>query len=154
MKRKSLSNKEIKELNQQIHELYHLENFFDKKARIELLEAEFKLILVDNLISFFYHENKIMPTLKLLLKNNFLPKVTIDMPAVKFIVNGADVMRPGIKNIENFNKDQILVIVDETHQKPLAVGQALFSSEEIKQMTSGKVIKNLHWVGDKVWNFQ
>lgn len=154
MKRLHLSNKEIKELNQQIQESYHLENFLDKKARVELLEAEFKLVLVDGLVSFFYHQDKLMPTLKLLLKNNFLPKVTIDMPAIKFITNGADIMRPGIKSVESFQKDQIIVIIDETHQKPLAVGQALFSSEEIQAMTSGKVIKNLHYVGDKVWNIQ
>ena len=74
------------------------------------------------------------------------------MPAVKFIANGADVMRPGIKEFDNFKKNQIIIIVDETHQKPLAIGEALVSSEEMKSLDSGKVIKNLHHVGDKIWN--
>lgn len=147
-----MSNKEIKLLNQQFQELYQVENFLDKKDKVELAEDEFKFIIVNGEISFFYRGEKPLPTLKLILKNNFLPKVVIDMPAVKFIANGADVMRPGIKKIEEFQKDKIIVIVDETHQKPLAIGQALFSSEEIQNLEKGKVIKNWHYVGDKIWN--
>lgn len=152
MKNKNLSNKEIKQLNQQLEEFYHLDDFLSKKDQVELIEGEYKLISVNNIFCFFYYENKLVPTLKLLLKNNFLPKIIIDMPAVKFIINGADVMRPGIKEIADFPKDAIIVIVDETHQKPLAIGQALFSSKEMKTLNSGKVIKNLHYVGDKIWS--
>ena len=146
---KQLSKKDIKEINQKLKELYNLDNYFDKKD---------KLILEDNLIKkenntiFFYLDNQIMPHLKTLLQNNFLPKVIIDMPAVKFITSGADVMRPGIKQTDEFQKDAIIVIVDETHKKPLAIGKSMFSSEEIKQMGKGKVIKNLHYVGDEIWN--
>ncbi len=153
MKRQHLSNKEIKQLNQQLLEFYHLDNFLNKKDKIELIEDEHRLVVVNNEFHFFYLQEKPIPTLKLIIKNNFLPKVIIDMPAVKFIANGADVMRPGIKEIDNIKKDQIIVIVDETHQKPLAIGEALFSSEEMKNLDSGKVIKNLHHVGDKIWNY-
>ena len=45
----------------------------------------------------------------------------------------------------------IISVVDENHGKPLAVGIALFAGEEIRNMASGKVIKNLHYVGDKIW---
>lgn len=152
MKKQHLSNKEIKQLNQQFKEFYDLDNFLNKKDKIEYIEAEFKFISVNDEKYFFYLNQKPIPTLKLIIKNNFLPKIVIDMPAVKFIANGADVMRPGIKEIADFPKDTIIVIVDETHQKPLAIGQALFSSEEMKSLDSGKVIKNLHYVGDKIWN--
>lgn len=152
MKKRHLSNKEIKQLNQQLSEFYGLDNFLNKKDKIELVEDEFRLIMVNNEVYFFFIEDKLIPSLKLLIKNNFLPKIIIDMPAVKFIANGADVMRPGIKGIEDFPKNATITIVDETHQKPLAIGQALFSSEEMKSMDSGKVIKNIHYVGDKIWN--
>ena len=147
-----MSNKEIKQLNQQLKEFYGLDDFLNKKDEVELIEGEYKLISVNNVFCFFYYKDKLIPALKLLLRNNFLPKIIIDMPAVKFIINGADVMRPGIKEIGDFPKEAIIVIVDETHQKPLAIGQALFSSEEMKNLNSGKVIKNLHYVGDKIWN--
>jgi len=152
VKKRHLSNKEIKQLNQQLSEFYGLDNFLNKKDKIEWIETEQKFIAVNNEFYFFYLDQKPIPTLKLIIKDNFLPKIIIDMPAVKFIANGADVMRPGIKEISDFSKDDIISIVDETHQKPLAIGQALFSSEEMKTMNSGKVIKNLHYVGDKIWN--
>ena len=152
MKKRHLSNKEIKQLNQQLKEFYNLDNFLNKKDKIELVEDEHQFVLVNGVVHFFYYNKKPIPTLKLIIKNNFLPKIIIDMPAVKFIANGADVMRPGIKEFDNFKKNQIIIIVDETHQKPLAIGEALVSSEEMKSLDSGKVIKNLHHVGDKIWN--
>ena len=74
------------------------------------------------------------------------------MGAVKFVVNGADVMRPGIVEIEEgIAKDEFVAVIDKNNKKPLAVGIALFSSEEMKGMNSGKVIKNIHYVGDELW---
>ena len=43
------------------------------------------------------------------------------------------------------------MIIDETHGKKLAVGIALFASNEMNSLNSGKVIKNLHYVGDEIW---
>ena len=74
------------------------------------------------------------------------------MPAIPFIIKGADIMRPGIKELDEFEKNEIIVIVDETHQKPLAIGISMFSRSEIKEMDKGKVIKNIHYVGDVTWN--
>ena len=101
---------------------------------------------------FFYYEKEIIPTLKFLLQHDALKKITVDMGAVKFIVKGADIMRPGITKIdENIQKNEIIVVVDETHNKPLAVGRVLFNSEELNSMNSGNVIKNIHYVGDETW---
>lgn len=150
MKQKRLSKKEIKEINKQVEQRFAISEFFDKKDKVELIDEQ--IITLNDESSFFYHENKPIPTLKLIIKNNFLKKVVVDMPAVPFMVKGADVMRPGITELEEFNKGDYVVVVDEKHSKPLAIGQALFSSEEIKEMEKGKVIENLHWVGDKIWN--
>ena len=149
MKRKRLSKKEIKELNAELESKFALENFLNKKDKIEIIDDEF--IFVNDTPQFFYHEKQIIPTLKLIMQNNFLKQVVVDMPAVPFMVRGADVMRPGIKEFDEFEKDSIIIITDETHKKPLAIGQALFSSKEMQKMEKGKVIKNLHYVGDKVW---
>ncbi len=74
------------------------------------------------------------------------------MGAVKFVVNGADIMRPGIVEIADVNEGEYVVIVDENNRKALAVGIALYSGEEMKQKDGGKVIKNIHYVGDELWN--
>ena len=45
-------------------------------------------------------------------------------------------------------KDSYVVIVDEKNKKPLSVGKMLFTGEEVSLMKTGKVIKNIHWIGD------
>jgi PUA domain protein len=97
-------------------------------------------------------DNKIIPYLK--YKNNDLSKlssVIIDMPAVPFMTNGADLLRPGIVSLEEFKQGDLIIIRDEKNNIPLAVMQALFSSNEIKAMEKGKVAKSLHYVNDKYW---
>ncbi len=41
--------------------------------------------------------------------------------------------------------------IDEKNRKPIAIGSAMFSSKEITSMEKGKVIKNIHFVGDSFW---
>lgn len=151
MKRKQLGKKEIKEINSQILSEFGISEFIDKKSNAELIDDKF--VYIDGSAKFFYIQDKIIPTLKSILQKNFLKKITVDMGAVKFVAGGADVMRPGIKNIDpEIKAGQIIAIVDEKNQKPLAIGQALFNSEEMQKMNSGKVIKNLHYVGDEIWS--
>ena len=149
MKRTRLRSKD---LNQEL-EIYKVE--ISKKDQAELVEDKFKIILVNKKPAFFYYQEKIVPTLKYLQENIILKKITVDMGAVKFVVNGADIMRPGIIEIEaGIAKEEFIVVIDKNNHKPLAVGIALFSSEEMKGMTSGKVIKNIHYVGDELWKME
>ena len=79
------------------------------------------------------------------------PNVMVDMGAVKFMCNGANVMRPGIKNYSDFLKDDIVCVVEESQHKFLAVGKALVNSSEMKEMSKGEIVKNLHYISDKYW---
>jgi len=79
------------------------------------------------------------------------PYVMVDMGAVKFMCNGANVMRPGIKNYSNFDKDEIVCIIEESQKKFLAVGKAQVNSEELESIQKGEIVKNLHYVSDKFW---
>jgi len=79
------------------------------------------------------------------------PKIVVDMGAVKFVCDGATVMRPGVKNYSEFEEDQIVCVVEESHNKFLAVGRSLVSSKEMVTMTKGEVVKNLHYVSDRFW---
>ena len=75
------------------------------------------------------------------------------MGAVKFVTKGADIMRPGITEIEDgIQKDTFVTIIDQNNKKPLAIGKSLFNSEELRNTKEGKVIKNVHYVGDEIWN--
>ncbi len=76
------------------------------------------------------------------------------MGAVRFVCSGADVMRPGMTDIpEGILQGEVVTIVDATHRKPLAIGQATMDSEGLRSAKAGKLIKNLHFIGDKVWKF-
>jgi len=52
------------------------------------------------------------------------PNVIVDMGAVKFMCKGANLMRPGIKKFTEFEKDNLVCIVEESQHKFLAVGKA------------------------------
>jgi PUA domain protein len=81
-----------------------------------------------------------------------LPSALVDRGAIPYVCNGADVMAPGIMDIEGeFEKDGLLVIRDVNHKKALGIGAALYTSEEMRGLKKGKAILNLHHVGDKLW---
>ena len=147
MKRTQLRSKEInKELAQYAVEL-------SKKDNVELWEDQPFLLIVNGLPSFFRYGERWIPTLKFLQQKIILKKIVVDMGAIKFLIGGADVMRPGIVEIDyGIAKDEPVVIVDINNQKPIAVGIALISGAEMKVTKNGRVIRNIHYVGDKIWN--
>lgn len=152
--RKQLSKSEIKQINEDINKQYGLENFFDKKANLEYHSNEQRLLVLDGEAVFFYVGEFLVPTLKLIQKNNFMKKITVDMGAVKFVVSGADIMRPGVIAVDDsINKGDFIAIIDQKNQMPIAIGQTLFDCHEMRAKESGKVIKNLHYVGDILWKF-
>jgi len=79
------------------------------------------------------------------------PNVMVDMGAVKFMCKGANVMRPGIKKYTEFEKDNLVCVVEESQHKFLAVGKSLVASSELENMTKGEIIKNIHYISDRFW---
>ena len=97
-------------------------------------------------------ERGVLPSLKFEEVIQSLPRVVVDMGAVAHIANGAQLMRPGIRSFGvDFAKGDLLVIVDEKYSKPIALGIADMDSVSMKSMAKGKVIENVHYVGDEVW---
>jgi PUA-domain protein len=132
----------------------NLETMFGSKALVETVEGEFgELLLLEGKPVLFRIGEAVLPTLVATDILTHLAKVVVDMGAVRFVCNGADVMAPGIRRYEgNFVKGDIVVVADEKFGKPLALGEILFSSEEVKGIKQGPVIKTKHYVSDKVWN--
>ena len=79
------------------------------------------------------------------------PNVMVDMGAVKFMCNGANVMRPGITKFSDFESGEIVCVIEESQKKFLAVGKAKMSSKELDETNKGEVIKNMHYVSDNFW---
>ena len=79
-------------------------------------------------------------------------KVVVDEGAMPFIINGADVVKPGILHAdEGIKKGDFVYVVVEGKNTPLAVGIALVNSDEMKG-EKGKAVKNIHHLKDRIWN--
>ena len=153
-KRNFLKKKKIKEIKAELGEYGDL---LQGKKNIEILEAEpNSFILVDGEPYIIIIEDKPFPTLKAALKTDIESKtVTVDMGAIRFVSNGADIMSPGIvETSEGIEPGDIVLIIDETHGKPLAIGISLISGEEMVENDSGKAVETKHYVGDDIWNFE
>lgn len=143
---------ELKFLNQDLFQEYGIEPFH-KKSMVKMVDGDdYSYIKVDDSVEFFYIEEELFPTLKNLLRDNFLKKITVDMGAVKFVASGADIMRPGIVDIEEgINKDEVVSIIDINNKKPLAIGKVMYDTADMRELKEGKCIQNIHYVGDKIW---
>lgn len=130
------------------------EELFGSKPRVEKVQLQNEeLILVNGKPTILKKGEKLIPALKFDNAIQRLVRVVVDMGAVPHICNGADVMAKGIRRIEGeFAKGALVVIIDETYGKPLAIGEALEDSVSIRAMERGKAISNLHFVGDKAWD--
>ena len=153
-KRNFLKKKKIKEIKAELGEYGDL---LQGKKNVEILEAEpNSFILVDGEPYIILIDNKPFPTLKAALANKIDGKtVTVDMGAIRFVSNGADIMSPGIVDAsDNVEPGDIVLIIDETHGKPLAIGVSLIPGSEMIENESGKAVETKHYVGDEIWNFE
>jgi PUA-domain protein len=156
-RRYSLKSKDAKHILTQVSEKLriNLENQFGSKTNIEVVEGDAgELLLIGGKPVLFKTGDAILPTLLAQEILTQLPKVVVDMGAVRFVCNGADVMAPGIVRYDGeFCKGDTVVVADVKHEKPLALGEILYSSEEVKRVNHGPVVKTKHYVSDKIWNF-
>ena len=152
--RHALKKKEIKNLKSQIEEIYSCKLSDDIKMEVAKL-FDLEVILVDNAVDFIFLDSKPLFTLTSIEK--YQPKrkfVTVDKGAVRFVTNGADVMVPGIVDADRDIKEKDPVwIREETYGKAIAVGISMMNGDDLIELEKGKGIKNIHWIGDKIWRF-
>ena len=145
----------LKQLAQEVVEKFGENTAELLEGAIEVMELgeDREIILVGGEALLFRLSDGIFPTLKSLDRIP-LKRVVVDMGAVPHVANGADIMAPGVVSAdEEITLGESVVIVDEQHSKPIAIGQALVPGVEMRG-PKGKVIKNLHYVGDEMWQLQ
>ena len=132
----------------------NLNELIDSKATVEAIETgRGELLLVDKEPLLFRTRETVYPTLMFAEIVTKLPKVVVDMGAVRHVCNGAGVMAPGIVHYEgDFRKGELVLVVDMKFGKPLALGEAQYDSEATKSIKRGVVVKNIHFVSDEIWN--
>jgi PUA domain protein len=155
-RRYTLKTKEAKQIFTQAQQKLNLnlENLYGAKAEVETVESEnTQIFLIGGKPILFKAGEAVLPTLQATEILQQLPKIVVDMGAIPHVCNGAAIMAPGIVRIEGeFQKGALVIVADEKHGKPLAVGEALLASAEAKATRKGMVVKNLHYVGDEIWN--
>ena len=135
-----------------------VDQIFPVKCKVEIIQTEAgdTLYAINNTLKLWRSSDGYIPVLKLLINKKVdLEKVIVDMGAIRYVTNGADVMRPGITNIDpDIKKGDIIQIVDEKHGRALAIGKAMFDASDMESRSSGKVIKNIHTIQDSIWDFE
>jgi len=152
-KRKRLRTKEVKAYSEEIEHALGISAFTADDA-VDIAESsEFNVIFVNGDILGIVHDGRTFLTVRGLLK--YRPQrrfVTVDMGAVPYVTNGADIMAPGIVDADPEIKEGDMVwIRDVKNLVPLAVGVSSVSGEELRKGGKGKVIRTIHNVGDKLW---
>lgn len=155
-RRYSLKSSEIKILLLKASEKLgvNISDFVESKANVEAVETgKGEVLLVNRRPLLFRCGEDVYPTLLFQEILSKLPKVIVDMGAIRHVCNGADVMAPGIVRFEGeFTKDSLVLIVDVKHAKQLALGEIQFDSEAVKNVKKGVVVKTVHYVSDDIWN--
>ncbi len=156
-RRAFLKSKEAKSiLNEASKKLkVNLKKIFKSKVDIELVETDFAEIFLTNGKPLLARiEDKIFPTLVFNEFFTLAPRIVVDMGAVPYVCNGANIMAPGIVRFEGeFKKGDFVFVVDEKHGKTIVIGEAAYDYDAAKKATEGVIIKNIHFVGDKIWSF-
>jgi len=124
---------------------------------LELAQAKkFKVLLLNGTPLAMYLEGKPFFTVKGALE--LRPRrhlVTVDKGAVKFVINGADIMSPGVVSADtDVLPGDLVVVIEEQHNKALAVGKALISGPEMVHNRTGKAVQVMHHIGDEIWNLR
>ena len=125
------------------------------KSKVEIIETDTEdIILIDGTPMIMWIDGEPFPTLKGALELEIKSKyVVVDMGAVKFVIKGADIMSPGITDADpKINEGDLVIIIDETHRKPLATGRSIISGPEMVENREGKAVKTIHHIGDKIWD--
>lgn len=150
MKSHNISKSDITEVIDKMTKQWHIEIPKAKTLIIHEIDDNTSLITGDNITAIRLGETYLPFLSETGLLEKF-PKAIVDAGAIKFVCNGANVMRPGIKKFTEFQKDDIICVVEEVHNKFLAIGKALVSSIEMATISKGEVVKNLHYISDKYW---
>jgi PUA domain protein len=150
LKSNLLSKSKTTETLEEIHSQWNIEMPKTKTLMIHEIDDEISLITGDGFTAIKFGEIYLPFLSETVLLEKF-PNVVVDSGAIKFVCNGANVMRPGIKSFTKFDKDQIICVIEETHNKFLSVGRSIVSSDELPTITKGEVVKNLHYISDRFW---
>lgn len=152
--RHHLRSDEIRALEDSLADHLGIALVGDSYERVEFTDTDREVVLVDGdpLVASF--DGYLFLTVR--GANAYPPEkhvVIVDTGAISFVSDGANVMRPGITKVtDDIESGDLVVVVEETHGKALAIGRAETDGSDMIG-DSGKVVDSLHHVGDDLFEF-
>lgn len=140
----------------------HIENILPKKSfMIGKAQNNIQLVVVNNEILFFsVRDGPFIPTLKLLHQYpSVMPKMQVDRGAVKYVLNGADIMCPGFTSPGGalpvpIEAEKPVAIYAEGKQHAMGVGLTKMSTEQIRTLNKGIAVESYHFLMDELWQMR
>lgn len=150
--RKKIAEKASKELGVEVTEVINRASIVEV-AKVR--SKDVKIIMLDKKPLLIIIKENIFPSIIGTIKYGIklpLPIIVVDEGAVPHILNGADVMVPGIVEIKGaVNRGKVVYIAD-LKGRIFAVGRALMDDREIRSSEKGRAVKNVHYAGDWIWD--
>lgn len=137
-----------------------IDRLLPKKIPMYLIKAPnfVQLIVVNNTAIFFsIHDGIYLPTLRLLHEYPYLlPKWRCDKGAIKFLMNGSNVMCPGLTHpnakLEDYiEKGKPVAIYIEGKEHAIAIGITTMSNDDVVKINKGVCVEVYHHLGDGLW---
>ncbi|MBI0584226.1 MAG: RNA-binding protein [Methanomassiliicoccus sp.] len=152
-KRRRLREKEVKVLEEELLSRLGVDVIAPGEAVDRAESTEFDVLFIGNQAQGIVYQGKAFLTVRGLLKHPATRAfVVVDMGAVPFVTKGADVMGPGIVDADpDIRPGDLVWVKDIKNGRPLMVGEALVSAEQMRTKSPGKAIKSIHFVADKLW---
>ncbi|MDP8023236.1 MAG: PUA domain-containing protein [Nitrososphaeria archaeon] len=139
-----ISKKEAKELSKEAKDM----GFDFEPEKIIVIDNASKVLIGNGI--FILTDNRILPFIAD-KRAELLPEISVDQGAVKHIINGASIMRPGVIKIgDDVKKDGIVKVTNEG--RILCLGISLYDKGDMEKLDKGVVVKNVHRKGDKFWD--
>ncbi|CCA66904.1 related to TMA20-protein putative involved in cytoplasmic ribosome function [Serendipita indica DSM 11827] len=113
---------------------------------------------------FFQHfDGPLIPTLRLLHQfPKILPALRVDRGAIRFLLQGANMMAPGFTSKGGWLPDAseaipagtVVAIETEGKEHAAAIGITKLSTEDMKAINKGVAVEILCYLGDDLWSLQ
>lgn len=153
-RRTRLKSKQARALRDELTAVFGPLDLWPESAAVETGEVQdLHLLLVDGVVHGLRDDAGPFLSVRGLLAYRPTTRwATVDMGAVRFVTNGADVMAPGITEADpDLQPGDWVWIRDERNRQPLAVGKCLVPGAQMGPADKGKAIASVHFLGDKVW---
>ncbi|VDD87577.1 unnamed protein product [Enterobius vermicularis] len=139
----------------------YIEDILPKKENFKLVKCKDHIELIvdsEGTVNFIKtRDTGYIPALRLLHKYPFImPHQQVDKGAIKFVLNGSQIMCPGLtspgaKMTDNVPKDTLVAVMAEGKKHALGIGIMKMSTEEIRSVNKGVGIENMHHLNDGIW---